>query len=76
MLSLKGFKLLVDVITGVKFKDGIRVTQEQIEEEKTHIPVLTKAHEAVNALKASELNSGKRILVITIDFIGNCEIAV
>ncbi|MDD9180751.1 MULTISPECIES: IS256 family transposase [Aliivibrio] len=31
---LKGFKLLADVITGVKFKDGIRVTQDQTEEAK------------------------------------------
>lgn len=31
---LKGFKLLADVITGVKFKDGIRVTQDQTEEVK------------------------------------------
>ena len=31
---LKGFKLLADVITGVKFKDGVRVTQDQTEEVK------------------------------------------
>ena len=31
---LKGFKLLADVITGVKFKDGIRITQDQAEEVK------------------------------------------
>ncbi len=31
---LKGFKLLADVITGVKFKDGIRITQDQTEEVK------------------------------------------
>ncbi|MGF1804232.1 IS256 family transposase [Aliivibrio sifiae] len=31
---LKGFKLLADVITGVKFKDGIRIPQDQTEEVK------------------------------------------
>ena len=39
---LRGFKLLADVITGVKFKDDERITQDQTEHQDVLILALPR----------------------------------